>query len=145
VNIIPISFRDACDFVSRLHRNNKPPVGQKFSIGLRDSSENLVEVGDGRPSGGLFSPVKRLDINDAGTIKRAVAAWINDGGVFKKLFPAGPVDIADSDIFDADNSVKRWTGMTVSAQKYWMIEISIPVVASGTLYFYDTSATLIAI
>lgn len=52
-----------------------------------------------RESGGSFSLVKRLDINDAGAIKRVAAAWINDGGVFKKLFPTEPVDIADSSIF----------------------------------------------
>ncbi|UUE37980.1 hypothetical protein L0Y26_08745 [Pectobacterium aroidearum] len=96
-----------------------------------------------RESGGSFSLVKRLDINDAGTIKRVAAAWINDGGVFKKLFPTEPVDIADSPIFDADNSVKRWTGMTVSTQKYWMMEISIPVIDAAAFGQFTSSNIIV--
>lgn len=96
-----------------------------------------------RESGGSFAPVKRLDINDVGVIKRVVAAWINDGGVFKKLFPTEPVDIADSPIFDADNSVKRWSGMTVSAQKYWMMEISIPVIDAAAFGQFTSSNIIV--
>lgn len=34
MNIVPITFRQACAFVAALHRHNRPPVGHKFSIGL---------------------------------------------------------------------------------------------------------------
>ncbi|TKY80172.1 hypothetical protein R0L47_09835 [Pectobacterium polonicum] len=40
-----------------------------------------------RESGGVFAPAQRLDINDSGTIKNVVAAWICDNGVFKPVFP----------------------------------------------------------
>ncbi|GKV75506.1 hypothetical protein PEC106568_06800 [Pectobacterium carotovorum subsp. carotovorum] len=40
-----------------------------------------------RESGGVFAPVQRLDINDSGTIKNVVAAWVCDAGVFKPVFP----------------------------------------------------------
>ncbi|MEI7411047.1 hypothetical protein [Pectobacterium aroidearum] len=96
-----------------------------------------------RESGGVFVPVKQLSINDGGTVKRVRAAWINDGGVFKKLFPTEPVDIADSPIFDADNSVKRWTGMTVSTQKYWMMEISIPVIDAAAFGQFTSSNIIV--
>ncbi|MEF9675017.1 hypothetical protein QX227_02795 [Pectobacterium aroidearum] len=96
-----------------------------------------------RESGGVFVPVKQLSINDGGTVKRVKAAWINDGGVFKKLFPTEPVDIADSPIFDADNSVKRWTGMTVSTQKYWMMEISIPVIDAAAFGQFTSSNIIV--
>ncbi|MEI7174852.1 hypothetical protein [Pectobacterium carotovorum] len=96
-----------------------------------------------RESGGAFSPVKRLDINDAEVIKRVAAAWIVDDGVFKKLFPTEPVDIAESPIFDADNSVKRWTSMTVSAQKYWMMEVSIPVVDAAAFGQFTSSNIIV--
>ncbi|UUE56483.1 hypothetical protein [Pectobacterium aroidearum] len=86
-----------------------------------------------RESGGVFVPFKQLSINDGGTVKRVKAAWINDGGVFKKLFPTEPVDIADSPIFNAANSVKRWFSSTISSQKYWMLEINIPVIDGAAL------------
>lgn len=47
--IVPITFREACAFVSEKHRHNKAPQGHKFSIGLR-AEEGLVGVGMvGRP------------------------------------------------------------------------------------------------
>jgi len=40
----PITFKAACQFVKALHRHNKPPVGHKFSIGIYQG-ETLVGVG----------------------------------------------------------------------------------------------------
>ncbi|RUR94691.1 hypothetical protein PB16LOC_00988 [Pectobacterium versatile] len=40
-----------------------------------------------RESGGGFASVKRLDINNNGTIKNVVAAWVCDNGTFKPVFP----------------------------------------------------------
>ena len=34
MTIRPITFRQACDFISRHHRHNRPTVGCKFCIGL---------------------------------------------------------------------------------------------------------------
>jgi hypothetical protein len=32
--VVPVTFRQACQFVAKLHRHNKPPRGHKFSIGV---------------------------------------------------------------------------------------------------------------
>ncbi|MGQ5289827.1 hypothetical protein ACULN0_10795 [Pectobacterium actinidiae] len=64
-----------------------------------------------RESGGSFSPVKRLDINDAGTIKRVAAAWINDGGTFKKIFPSYTEQDASLG-YDTDNASVTWQSYT---------------------------------
>lgn len=49
MEIRPITFRAACDFVEKYHRHHKPSVGCKFSVGLYDN-ENLVGVAIcGRP------------------------------------------------------------------------------------------------
>ncbi|URG50638.1 hypothetical protein IG609_009125 [Pectobacterium quasiaquaticum] len=40
-----------------------------------------------RESGGVFAPIQRLDINDNGTIKNVIAAWVCDNGTFKPVFP----------------------------------------------------------
>lgn len=39
----PISFREAADFVNRYHRHHIAPQGHKFSIGMNDG-ENVVGV-----------------------------------------------------------------------------------------------------
>jgi hypothetical protein len=50
MNIVPITFRQACAFVAAHHRHNKPPVGHKFSIGVADETGRIVGVGmAGRP------------------------------------------------------------------------------------------------
>lgn len=44
MRIVPVTFRQASDFVARLHRHNKPPRGHKFSIGVVDEIDDLVGV-----------------------------------------------------------------------------------------------------
>ena len=46
---IPVSFSVACEFVARLHRHHKPPVGHKFSIGAQLGDELVGVVIVGRP------------------------------------------------------------------------------------------------
>ncbi|GAA0527121.1 hypothetical protein GCM10010172_04560 [Paractinoplanes ferrugineus] len=47
--VVPISFTDACTFVSEWHRHHLPPVGHKFSLGVA-ADEVLVGVAIvGRP------------------------------------------------------------------------------------------------
>lgn len=49
LHLVPVSFRDACQFVSEHHRHHTAPVGHKFSIGVADD-ELLVGVAIvGRP------------------------------------------------------------------------------------------------
>lgn len=49
MQIIPVTYREACDFVKKHHRHHKPPQGHKFSIGL-SADGNLVGVAIvGRP------------------------------------------------------------------------------------------------
>lgn len=49
MEIRPVTFRQACDFVEKHHRHHRPTVGCKFCIGLFDN-ETLVGVAIcGRP------------------------------------------------------------------------------------------------
>lgn len=49
MEIRPVTFRQACDFVEKHHRHHRPTVGCKFCIGLFDK-ETLVGVAIcGRP------------------------------------------------------------------------------------------------
>lgn len=40
----PVTFRQACEFVTAHHRHHKPPRGHKFSIGCVNPDEQLVGV-----------------------------------------------------------------------------------------------------
>lgn len=65
MEIKPVTFKEACAFVSEHHRHHKPTVGCKFCIGLYDS-ETLVGVAIcGRPvsrhlDDGLTCEINRL-------------------------------------------------------------------------------------
>lgn len=64
VKIIPVTFKVARQFVSRLHRHNKPPVGHKFSVGLQDDSGLLVGVAmAGRPVARHFDDGMTIEVN----------------------------------------------------------------------------------
>ncbi|MBB8494047.1 hypothetical protein HEP14_016490, partial [Escherichia coli] len=48
--ISPITLKAAQEFIAQHHRHNKPPVGHKFSIGLRNNAGELIGVATaGRP------------------------------------------------------------------------------------------------
>lgn len=64
LNVIPITFKEACAFVAKLHRHNKPPVGHKFSVGLSDETGNVVGVAmAGRPVARHFDDGLTLEVN----------------------------------------------------------------------------------
>lgn len=65
MKIRPITFRQACDFVSEHHRHHKPTVGCKFCVGLYDEDKLVGVAICGRPVGrklddGLTCEVNRL-------------------------------------------------------------------------------------
>lgn len=62
--ISPISLKAAQDFVAQHHRHNKPPVGHKFSIGLKNSDGDLIGVATaGRPVARHFDDGLTLEVN----------------------------------------------------------------------------------
>lgn len=44
LTLVPVSFKDACDFVDAWHRHNVPPNGHRFSMGVANDDELLVGV-----------------------------------------------------------------------------------------------------
>lgn len=50
LSAMPVTYRQACAFVEKLHRHHKPPAGHKFSIGVANNDGALVGVAMcGRP------------------------------------------------------------------------------------------------
>ena len=49
LTIVPVSFEHACQFVGRHHRHHVPPVGHKFSIGVKNDKGLCGVAIVGRP------------------------------------------------------------------------------------------------
>ena len=45
----PLTFREAADFVKKVHRHHSPPVGYKFAIGANLDGKRVAVVMVGRP------------------------------------------------------------------------------------------------
>lgn len=55
LSLQPVDFSEACDFVARLHRHHRPPLGSKLQIGVNDGEKLVGVIIAGRPIG------RRLD------------------------------------------------------------------------------------
>jgi hypothetical protein len=61
--LVPVSFRDACGFVSLWHRHLAPPIGHRYSIGAADEAEVLRGVAIvGRPVARHFDNGVTLEV-----------------------------------------------------------------------------------
>ena len=102
MEIKPITFREASDFINQYHRHHKATVGHKFSIGLYDS-EKLVGVAVcGRP-------VSR-HLDDGITLgKLPIGSWTNDVYTSWLVQNAQNWNIEDTKFHKmADNRYRGW-------------------------------------
>ena len=63
LEIIPVTFRQACAFVTSLHRHNKAPRGHKFSIGLERDGVLAGVVMVGRPVARALDDGRSAEVN----------------------------------------------------------------------------------
>ena len=63
MEIKPINFRDACEFISKYHRHHKPTVGCKFSLGLYDGDILVGVAVCGRPVSRYYDDGLTCEIN----------------------------------------------------------------------------------
>ena len=49
LRVQPIDFAEACEFVRRLHRHHRPPVGSKFQLAANDGGRVVGVLIAGRP------------------------------------------------------------------------------------------------
>ena len=67
LRLVPVTFAEACGFIEDWHRNHRPPVGHKFSIGVADG-ETLVGVAMvGRPVARAYDDGLTLEVNRTAT------------------------------------------------------------------------------
>jgi hypothetical protein len=85
MTLYPVTFREACDFIAKHHRHNKPPVGWKFGIGLLGGLPyELVAVATaGRPVARHFDDGVTLEVNRTCTDGTANANSMLYGAVWR--------------------------------------------------------------
>ena len=69
LEIVPVDFAQACEFVARYHRHHKPPVGHKFSIGVASDGELVGVAIVGRPVSRVLAadPIRTLEVTRSAT------------------------------------------------------------------------------
>lgn len=73
MQIVPVTFRQACAFVKAHHRHNKPPTGHKFSIGLMNDGELCGVAMMGRPIARHCDDGLTIEVNRTCTDGTAIA------------------------------------------------------------------------
>jgi hypothetical protein len=67
LDIVPVSFADACEFVAAWHRHHEPPAGHKFSLGVA-AGQTLVGVAIvGRPVARHYDDGSTLEVTRCAT------------------------------------------------------------------------------
>lgn len=68
LRIVPVSFADACGFVSMWHRHHQPPRGYKFCLGIADDDDLLRGVAiAGRPVARMLQDGLTLEVTRTAT------------------------------------------------------------------------------
>ena len=67
LQLVPVSFADACGFVRMWHRHHVPPAGHKFSVGVADGETLVGVVMVGRPVARAFDDGRTLEVNRSAT------------------------------------------------------------------------------
>lgn len=82
LDLVPVSFADACAFVAEHHRHHRPPVGHKFSIGAADGPVLVGVAIVGRPVARPYDDGQTLEVTRVATdgtphagSKLYAAAW----------------------------------------------------------------------
>lgn len=63
LEIKPIAFREACEYVEQNHRHRKPPAGHKFSAAVYDGERLCGVVMVGRPVSRALDDGATLEVN----------------------------------------------------------------------------------
>lgn len=68
LRVVPVSFTDACGFVTMWHRHHQPPVGCKFCLGVADDADVLRGVAIvGRPVARMLQDGLTLEVTRTAT------------------------------------------------------------------------------
>lgn len=63
LELVPITLKQAKEFVGAHHRHNKPPVGWKFGVGVKQNGVLVGVVTAGRPVARMLDDGYTLEVN----------------------------------------------------------------------------------
>lgn len=67
LQLVPVTFDEACRFVAMWHRHHMPPVGHKFSVGVADDDKLVGVAIVGRPVARHYDDGRTLEVNRTAT------------------------------------------------------------------------------
>lgn len=67
LDVVPVTFAEACDFIEATHRHHRPPRGHKFSIGVEAFGQLHGVACVGRPVSRHFDDGLTLEVNRTAT------------------------------------------------------------------------------
>ncbi len=68
LRLVPVSLKEAQQFVATWHRHHRPPIGHKFSVGVANDDDVLVGVATvGRPVARHLDDGMTLEVNRTAT------------------------------------------------------------------------------
>ena len=67
LQLVPVTFTEASQFVATHHRHHRPAVGHKFSIGVADGTVLVGVATVGRPVARHFDDGRTLEVNRTAT------------------------------------------------------------------------------
>ena len=63
LELVPVSFSDACAFVAAHHRHHRPPIGHKWSVGVAAGGVLVGVAMIGRPIARVYDDGRTLEVN----------------------------------------------------------------------------------
>lgn len=67
LQVVPVSFEDACEFIGAWHRHHAPPRGHKYSIGVASGTTLVGVAVVGRPVARNFDDGRTLEVTRVAT------------------------------------------------------------------------------
>ena len=121
--LVPVSFKDACEFIRTHHRHNKPPIGWKFGVGVKKDANLVGVVTAGRPIARAFDDGFTLEVNRTCTDGEFNVNSMLYGAIWRAAKALGYVRIVtytQADETGASLRASGWVKMkNLPARKSW--------------------------
>lgn len=117
LTIVPVSFRQASDFVAAVHRHHKPPRGMKFALGVADDGELVGVAMVGRPVARHYDDGLTLEVNRTATDGSANANSMLYGAAWRAAKALGYRRLITYTQAGEGGASLRAAGWTVLAQR----------------------------
>jgi hypothetical protein len=122
-HVVPVTLRQACEFIALHHRHNKPPRGWKFGVGLRAGADLVGVATAGRPVARHYDDGVTLEVNRTCTDGTPNANSMLYGAVWRAAKAMGYkrcITYTQADETGASLRAAGWVKVkTLEARKSW--------------------------